>query len=361
MGGGGDLSMIDLQKKLADKVAGVRISIGELQEGVAASASPQDLETMFQLVYMYFTAPRRDEIAYQSLVSRVESVIENRSASPEAAYGDTLAVTLSQHHYRRRPLTPALLEELDLDEAMAFYRDRFADAGDFTFVFVGNFEVDAIEPLIETWIASLPATGRQETWRDIGIEAPGGIVSRTVRRGVEPKGATAIIFQGPFEYSRDNQYVLGSMSDVLSTMLREVLREDLGGTYGVNVSGSGALEPREEYSVSIEFGGDPARLDELTRQTFAVIDSLQTSGASEENLLKVTEQQRRARETDLRENGFWLSYLGHAYRVGWDPRLILRYDELLDGLTAAAIGEAARKYIDLDHYVQVSLVPEGSP
>lgn len=352
--------MIDLQKKLSDKVAGARVSIGELEESVSGSASPRDVETMFELVYMYFTTPRRDATAYQSLVSRVESLIENRAASPEAAYADTLSVTLSQRHFRRRPITPALLSELDLDRAMEIYRDRFSDAGDFTFVFVGNFRVDEIRPLIETWIASLPSSGRDETWRDIGIEAPAGVVTRTVRRGVEPKGATAIIFTGPFEYSRENQYLLGSMSDVLSTMLREVLREDMGGTYGVNVTGSGSRDPREEFSVAIEFAGDPERLDELTTQTFAIIDSLKTHGASPENLQKVTEQQRRARQIDLRENGFWLSYLSHSYRIGWDPRLIISYEELVDGLTSEAIGEAARLYLDADRYVQVTLKPEGS-
>jgi zinc protease len=149
------------------------------------------------------------------------------------------------------------------------------------------------------------------------------------------------------------------MTEVLRNMLREILREDMGGTYGVGAYGSGSREPRERYSVRIAFGADPERLDELTRATFAAIDSLAAHGASDENLAKVKETQRRERETNLKENGFWMSVLNVYDQNDEDLRLILDYEPLLDGLTSEAIGEAAALYFDFDNYVEVKLVPEA--
>jgi zinc protease len=150
------------------------------------------------------------------------------------------------------------------------------------------------------------------------------------------------------------------MTDVLSNMLREILREDLGGTYGAGVWGSGSRDPKERYSVRVAFGADPERLDELTAAAFSAMDSLALHGASPENLAKVKETQRRQRETDLEENGFWLSVLTVYDRYGEDLRLIMDYDRLVDDLSADAIGEAAATYLDRDNYVEVKLVPEAS-
>ncbi|MDP2481857.1 MAG: hypothetical protein Q8W45_01130, partial [Candidatus Palauibacterales bacterium] len=134
---------------------------------------------------------------------------------------------------------------------------------------------------------------------------------------------------------------------------------DMGGTYGAGAYGSGSREPRERYSVRISFGADPNRLDELTEATFSAIDSLATYGASVENLAKVKEAQRRQRETDLRENGFWMSVLNVYDQNDEDLRLILDYDGLVDGLTSEAIGAAATRYFNHDRYVEVKLVPEA--
>lgn len=358
LGGVGEFSAVDLQKHLAGTAVSVGPSISELEEGLSGSASPRDLETLFQLVHLYFTDPRRDTTAFEAFRSRMRTVLENRGANPEAVYGDTVAAILAQHHPRYRPPSVEMLERIDLDTALDFYRDRFSDAGDFTFTFVGAFEPAELRPLVERYLASLPTTGRQESWRDLGVTPPEGVVKETVRKGLEPKGRQTLVFTGPFEFSRQNRYTLGSMTEVLRNMLRETLREDMGGTYGVGVAGSGLRDPRERYSVRIAFGADPGRLDELTRAVFASIDSLATHGASEDNLAKVKETQRRQRETDLEENGFWLSVINVYDRWDEDLRLILDYDSLVDGLTTDAIGEAADLYLRPHNYVEVRLVPE---
>jgi len=359
IGGVGTFSAVDLQKKLAGKAVSVAPSISELREGMFGTASPRDLETLLQLVYLYFTAPRRDETAFQAFRSRMHTVLANRGANPEAVYADTVGAVMAQYHPRYLPPTAAMLDEIDLDTALDFYRERFADAGDFTFTFVGSFDPEELRPLVELYLASLPSTGRRESWRDVGVEPPTGIVRRTVSKGLEPKGRQTLIFTGDFEFNRENRYTLQSMTEVLRNMLRETLREEMGGTYGVSAYGSGSREPRERYSIRIAFGADPQRLDELTEAVLSAIDSLATHGASDENLAKVKVAQRRQRETDLRENGFWLSVLDVYDRNEEDLRLILDYERLVQGLSAEAIGNAAAQYFDMKNYVEVKLVPEG--
>jgi len=358
VGGAGRFSLIELQKLLADKVVTVSPYISSLYEGFAGSASPRDLEALFQLVYLYATAPRADPEAFAAYRDRIAAFLANRSLSPESAFQDTLQVTLTQHHPRALPLTPDRLARLDLDSSLAFYRDRFADLGDFTFVFVGSFDVDSIRPLVQRYLGGLPVTGRTETWRDEGIEPPSGVVRRTVRRGVEPKARTVAVFTGTIDDSRENRYALETLAEVLRIRLRERLREDLGGTYGVDVGAGVQRFPEREYTLRISFGADPARVEELTRTVFAEIDALQQAGPTADELEKVREIQRRDRETSLRENGFWLGQLVFYDQLGLDPGDILSYDTLVRNASVEQIRTAAIRYLRQDNYVLVTLLPE---
>jgi zinc protease len=358
LGGIGELSLVDLQKVLADKAVGVSPYISSLYEGLSGTASPEDIEALFQLIYLYVTSPRSDPDAFESYRTRMQAFLENRSRSPEAAFQDTLQVTLAQHHPRALPMTAERMAQLDLDGSMAFYRDRFADAGDFTFVFVGTFDVAALRPLVQRYLGALPSTGRVESWRDPGIDAPAGVVRRTVRRGVEPKSQSALVFTGTMDYTRENRYALASLGEVLRIRLRERLREDLGGTYGVSVGVTLSRYPDEEYSARIGFGSDPERAEELTRVVFAQIDSLARFGPTAEELDKVREIQRRERETNLEENGYWLGQLVSYDQLGLDFSEILTADRLIDRLDADVIRQVAERCLRQDNFVLVTLYPE---
>ena len=358
-GGVGAFNQIDLQKALAGKAASAFPGIGELTEQMFGRGSPKDLETVFQLMYLYFTSPRVDSTAVLALKQRLRAALANRGASPDQAFSDTLSVTLSSHHPRTQPVTAATVDSLDLGASLRFYRDRFADASDFTFVIVGNFSVDSIKPLVLTWLGGLPATRRQETWKDIGLQTPTGVVSRDVRRGTEPKARTVIVFNGPFEWTRENRYALASLAEVLRMRLRDVLREELGGTYDVSVSQSSERDPRPEYQFSIDFGSSPERVDTLRAAVFRELERIKRDGPTAEEIEKVREMQRRAEETEVRQNGFWLNALASAARYKQDPRIILRRSELRASLTPTLIRDIARKYINESRYVQVRLLPES--
>ncbi|OGG57274.1 MAG: hypothetical protein A3F84_02120 [Candidatus Handelsmanbacteria bacterium RIFCSPLOWO2_12_FULL_64_10] len=358
LGGLSRFSAIELQKKLAGKAVRVNPFIGSEQEGVSGSASPKDVETLFQLIYLTFTASRRDSSAFLAFTQNTKAALANRGASPVAAFQDTLGVTMAQHHPRALPLTSARIDEIRLDEAMAFYRDRFADASDFTFVFVGNFAPDSLRTLVQGYLGALPSLKRKETWRDTGIRPPRGVVERTVRKGIEPKSQTQLVFTGPFRFTPEERHALRSMADVLNIRLREQLREALGGTYGVSVNASPSRIPREEYSVGIGFGSAPDRVEELTKEVFAQIDTLKGMGPSEKDLAKVKETQVRTLETNLKQNGYWLSQIAFHDQNGEDLRHILSARTLTDRLSAEAVRDAARRYLDGKNYVRVTLYPE---
>ncbi|MDB4949885.1 MAG: peptidase domain protein [Gemmatimonadetes bacterium] len=358
VGGVGTLSVVDLQKRLSGKAASVGTDIDELAQGVSGYAAPRDVETMFQLVHLYFTQPRRDSSAWEAYRERARESFRNRGASPEGAFVDSIQKVLSRDDPRGRPLTPASFDSLRLDRALEVYRRRFADAGGFTFYLVGNFSPDSVRPLVERYLASLPATGAHETWRDRGVRPPTGVVRRTVRRGLEPKARTELVFTGGMEFSRASGVALRALSDVLEIRLRERLREDLGGTYGVGVGASSQRDPAPMYRVSIDFGADPGRLDELTRVVFQQIELLKRDGPTPQELDKVREEMRREKEISLRDNGWWTMQLVSYDRLGWDLRSITDAADAPAPVTAELVRQAARRYLDPQSYVQVSLLPE---
>ncbi len=358
VGGAGPYDAITLRKKLAGKVAGVIPWVAPTQEGVDGSASPRDLATMFQLVWLYATQPRRDSSAFLAAKQGMRAMLANRDLSPDTPFYDTLSVVMAQHHPRVRPLTAARVDSVRLDDAMRFYQERFADMDDFTFVIVGSFAVDSIRPLVEQWLATLPATPRQDRWRDLGIRPPTGQVERTVRKGIEPKARTLLAFTGPFEFTPANRVAMNALAEVLTITLRERLREALGGTYGVNVSGSPSRIPVPSYSFYVSFSSAPDQVEPLVQAARAEIDALRARGARLADVQKVQETMLRERETGLRENSWWLRRLAAYDQYGEELRGVLAGDRYARALTPEMIREAARKWLSGENVVRLTLLPE---
>jgi zinc protease len=193
----GEFNSVDLAKKLRGKVVSIAPSITETNEGLAGSASPKDLETLLQLAHLEFTSPRLDTAAFKALSNQIGPFLANRGSSPDQVFSDTVQVTMSQHSKREPALTPASWAQVSPETALHFFRDRFADAGAFTFVFVGNVNLESLAPLVERYLASLPSNGHAEAWRNMESGPPKGVVERTVRMGTEPKATTVILFTGP--------------------------------------------------------------------------------------------------------------------------------------------------------------------
>lgn len=357
LSGLGAHSATDLGKALAGKAVRVSPYIDDRYEGFSAQASPKDIETMFQLLYLNATSPRRDTTAYQSLKARLAAVLENQSASPESAFRDTLEVTLSQHHFRARPFTQERIAEIDLDRALAVYKERFADASDFTFVIVGSLTADSIKPHVLRYVGGLPAMDRKEKWLDRGIRPPGGVIEKTVRKGVEPKSVTELVFTGSFAYTLENRLALSLMRDILEMRLRDAIREELGATYGVEVGQATDREPEPSYAIMVSFSADPARLDSLTNRIFSEIEKLQSNGVTAEEVAKVKETQRRQWETSMKQNGYWVGQIAGRDMAGEPVSDVLSFPVRLEKMTAGQI-QRASLLMRKGNYVRVSLVPE---
>ena len=354
----GEFNAVQLEKLLAGKTVSISPTIGSLTEGFSGRVSPDDIEILFKLVYLYFTAPRADSIAFVSLQTRLNAYYQNQAVDPETAFEDSIIAITTQHDPREQPFSIESIPKMDMQKSLEIYRDRFADAGDFTFIFVGNFDLDKIKSLIETYIGGLPVINREETWDTATYEFPSDIKECIIRKGIEPKSRNSITFSGDLVWTSENRFIARSMLDVLRIKLRERIREDLSGTYGVGVSGSFEHYPKERYAIEISFGCDPERVDELTQEVFTQIDSLIQFGTTEAYLQKITETQRRQYELNLKSNSFWLNNLEFRYFHHIDPSGIMDYLDWVNSLTLDDIQQAAQKYFNVDNYVRVVLLPE---
>jgi zinc protease len=359
-GGVGQFNAVALDRLLAGKAVEVRPFINEIDQGLAGGATPQDLETMFQLIYLRFTQPRADPTAFAALKSQALGLLANQAASPDVVFDQAIEATLSQKNPRRNPETPATVAQWNLEKSLAFYKARFADASRFTFVFVGSFTPETIRPFVERYLASLPATRARETWRDLRIEPPKGIVTTTVEKGIAPKSQVAIVFSGPFIYDDANKLALRAMVLVLQSRLSDAIREQLGGTYSITANAQSQKLPTPEYRVRIDWTCDPARTASLIQRVFEEIAFVRSTLLTAQQVFRVQDVMLRDFDQNSQDNGYLLGQIARRYEDG-------------DGASVAAVGQqpaqiaalsnyaiqlAAMTYLDTANYVQVTLVPE---
>ncbi len=356
-----EFSLPELEKKLAGKNVSAGPYISELYEGLNGSCAAEDLETMLQLTYLYFTQPRKDSIALASFLSRQRSIVENMFSNPYYYFAGAKNQIKYNNHPRRQMTRMKDLEEISLDQAYQIYKDRFADASDFTFVFTGNFELSEILPLLQIYLGNLPATARRESWQDVGADLTPGKIDTTIFRGKAPKSLVELIFHGDFDY-QDSQkrYDFYSMVELVRIKLRESMREEKGGVYGVRVSGIAQQFPDPRYRITLSFNADPEETDMLIETAMSTLDQIRQNGASQEDLDKIRNTQRQSRIKNLKENGFWHGQLLARYRqnIPLDGIKLERYEKYVNGLSSVAIQQAAQHYFTKDNFMQILLMPE---
>lgn len=360
LSGVGAFDAIALQKKLAGKAANVSPDIGEISEGMSGAAATKDIETLLQLVYLYFTEPRADPSALSVYIQQRSAMLRNLLSTPQGVFQKAMLDAMYGDYLRRRIPTVAEVQSTNLQDAEEIYKQRFADADDFTFLFVGSFDEPELIELCERYLGNLPVKEGKETWKDVSRNLPDGVVRRVVKKGADPQSRVALVFHGPFVYNRENRFAIRMMAEVLNIKLREELREDLGGVYGVSVSASPADRPEPRYQLRIGFSCDPARAAELTAAALKQIDWIKHAKDMDKYLQKVREQERRGFESSLRQNSFWLSTIRFYYeRPNEDPAQLMKLPELVDAIGAPEIREAAGEYLNTSRYIDVTLYPEN--
>ncbi len=358
--GVGRFNAVMLDKMLAGKTVAVTPFIDEINEGMQGGSTPQDLATLFQLVYLRFTEPRADPTAFAAMVSQARGLLANQLASPDVVFNQAIDAIVSRNSPRRQPETPATVDQWNLAKSLAFYKARFADASHFTFVFVGSFTPDAIKPLVETYLASLPATHAHETWRDLGIAPPTGIVDKTIEKGIAPKSQVAIVFSGPFQYDDAHRLALRTMTLVLQSRLLDTIRQELGETYSITATPDTEKLPRPQYTVRIEWTCDPARTAAIVERVFEEIAFVKVTALSPGQMGVIRESLLREFETRSQDNGYLLRQISQRYEDGDAANLsaIGNLPGQIAALTGDAIHQAAQTYLDLRNYVKVTLMPE---
>jgi zinc protease len=359
-GGVGAFSLINLEKHLNGKAVAVNPYISELEQGMQGGSTPQDLETMFQLLYLRFTQPRGDPAAFAALSAQAKALVANQNASPDIVFNRTIEEALSNYHPRRGAETPTSIDRWDLAKALAFYKARFADAGNFTFVFVGSFSMDAIKPLIETYVASLPAASTHETWRDTGITLATGKIEKKINLGIAPKSSVAIVLSGSFDYDPSQALKMRTVGLLLQSRLFDTIRQDLGGTYSITATIDSQKLPRPQYAVRIEWTCDPARTESLVQRVWQEIEYVRDLRLSAQQLMLVRESLVREFERSSQDNGYLLSAIARDYQDNGAQNLgdIEHVPDQIAALTSAAIRDAAQTYLKADNSVTVIQSPE---
>ena len=356
-GGAGNYNVAELRKYLAGKELSVRPYISERTEGVSGSATPKDLESALQLVYAYFTEPRKDEDVFKGIIGRSEGGLINRGNDPNSVFGDTVSAILGNYNVRRMGPTLEKLHQIDLDEAFRIYKERFADASGQTFTFVGSFDMATIEPLLEKYLGSLPATHAGEQAKDLGIHIPTGQLTKIVYKGTEPKAAVDLVFSGTFDYSEENRVSLDALKETLEIRLLQRLREDESGVYSPSVHVNTSKLPESRYTFVISFGCAPENADKLVASALDEVKKLQTEGPLQENVDKWRAEDRSSRETQLKTNNWWMGYLNGQLENGEDMHQLDGYSSIVDGITPAGLKETAVKYLSGDNYIRLELLP----
>lgn len=355
-----EFSSSQLEKLMAGKNVRVRPFIGSLSEGMSGSSSPDDLETMFQMIYLYFHNPRFDEESFKSYISKQKGIYKNLMSNPQYFFMDYATKKKYNNHPRIGFPSAESLDELDFEEVKRIYTERFSDASDFVFSFVGNFDEDIIREYSKKYLGNLPVTNREEKWKDIGIKVTEGKVMDRFKMGEAPKSNVEMYFHGPFEYDSDNSYELSSMLAYINIKMRESLREDKGGVYGVRVSGGGSKKPREQYSITVSFNSDPDKTDMLIDAAKEVIEKAVSEGPDELDMTKVKETQKQGRIKSLKENRFWQGQIMRRQEQDKDFDKITQeaFEERVDALTADQIISAAKQYFDYSRYIEIVMEPE---
>jgi zinc protease len=359
LSGIGGHTAVDLQKLLAGKIASASPFISASSHGISGSSTPANLETALQLLNLTFTAPGDDPQAFALIRKQLEASYANRDNNPGLIFREKVTQVNTSHHFTSQPLTLDRIGKLDRAAMAAFYKARFSNAADFTFFMVGAFKLEEAVPLVARYVGSLPATGQPASrFADLGVTFPAATERAIVEKGREPRAQTVVSFFADPPIEENEQTRVAAAADVLEIALRDILREELGETYNVSAGLSQALPQRGGGRVTVNFGASPDNIAKMIDRTLQEVTRLQQQGPSEDLVNRAKETARRAHETALKQNSFWLGRLQSSRLLGRDPLLILKREQRIDALTRENIQETFRKYFPLDRYTVVTLLPE---
>ena len=359
LGGLGNFSNVDLEKVLAGKKASISTSFTVYTEKVNGYCSPKDLETLMQLVYLSFTAPRMDDAAFESFKTRTKASLLNEEANPMTAFSDTLNHALYGNHPMIDRIKADMIDQIDYNRIMEMYKDRFKEAGDFTFLFVGNINMDEAKPLIETYLGSLPTINRKEDFKDIKLERRKGNYKNVFEKQLEiPKASVISVISGNCEYNLKNILLMSILSQTMDMVYTETIREKEGASYGVSAFGQINKHPKDEAVFQIYFDTDPAKREKMEQIVMTELQKATKEGPRPEHLAKVKEFILKKHNEDTKENAYWLSQLNQYYWYNTD--MDSDYEKLVNEITVEDVKNFAKALLDQGNIIEVTMTAKES-
>lgn len=354
VGGLGNFSQVDLTKVLAGKKVSVNAGLGATTENVFGTCSPKDFETMMQLTYLTFTAPRKDAEAFESFKNRMKAQLESAQANPLSSINDSLQKAMYNNHPRVVMMKPEMVDQIDYDRILEMYNDRFKDASDFTFYFVGNIDLETAKPLIAEYLGALPAINRKETFKDTKMSIRKGVYKNEYAKEQQTPTATIVfLYSGKAPYTLKNDILLSFATQVLDMVYTEEVREKEGGTYGVNCFGDLQKYPKEQLLLQIVFQTDPAKKDKLAGIVVDELKKLAAEGPSDVHLQKVKEYMLKKYADNQKENGYWMNDLNDYFYYGMD--MTEGYTDIVNSITAKDIQKFVSDLLKQGNEIEVTM------
>jgi len=354
----GGLSLTDINKFMSGKIANVSPSIGAFSENFRGSAAPKDLETLFQMVHLYFTDLNKDDEAYNSFITKQKSFLGNLMANPQFYFQDQIGKIRNEGNSRYTGFpTAEKMDAADYDLAYKKYQERFADAGDFHYFLVGNIDEAQVADFAKKYLASLPGKNSNENYTATKFRRKDAFQKHIINRGKDPKSNVSIVWEEEIPYDSNTALAVAALGEVLTIKLVEKLREEEGGVYGVGARGSLSKMSFSNLTFSISFPCGPENVDKLITATLAEVQKIKDEGVTEQDMAKVKETYLVQRKEAIKTNKFWLDNLLRAHQEDRNTEALLSYEKEVNNLNPSDLQKIAKKYLD-DNYFLGILMPE---
>jgi len=354
----GGLSITDMGKFMSGKNVRVNNYIGAFSENFNGSATPKDLETLFQMVHLYFTSLNKDEEAFQSYITKQKSFLGNLMANPQFYFQDQLGQIKNAGNPRYTGFpTVEKMDAADYDLAYNKYQERFADAGDFHFYFVGNVDEAKLKEYATVYIASLPGMNSNEKFVSTKFRREDSYQKHIIKKGSDPKSNVSITWEEEIPYDSKTEMAVNALGEVLTIKLVEKLREEEGGVYGVGARGNLSKISYSNLNFSISFPCGPENVDKLVAAALGEVDKIKKDGVTPQDMAKVKETYLVKHKEDMKTNNFWITNLVKADQEDRNLEGMMSLQAKLDKLTSKDIQKVAQKYLDKNYFLGI-LMPE---
>ena len=355
----GTFSNNELQKALAGKECNANATMDNTRQYVTAHSTPKDLETMMQLQYLYFTGINKDDKQFQNLMTQLDMALKNKSLSPDAVFSDTLAATMYAHNPRFTQIDVQDLREINYDRIMEIAKNRFQNAGQFTFVFAGNFDEQAIRPLIEQYIASLPSTHEKaEDFNEILTLAKGKVVNQFKVKTESPKATAYMNWYADAPYTLENIVKIDAVGQILSMIYLKTIREDESAAYSCGAVGSfnlGSHQPKVHLQAYCPMNPDKSEI--AVRLMHEGIANM-SKAVDADQLMKVKEYMLKQIDVEAKKNSYWVNTITTFKDYGLD--VYTDYKKTVEALTVESVRDFLNKVVlKSGNHVEVIMTPEA--